>query len=77
MSASRPKVRTTAIAAEAAGSERAEVCAGSTFISLSDRLVMLEQERISLLKIICELLTKNEELRSQIRDEALRGSPAS
>jgi hypothetical protein len=77
MSASRPKISTTAIAADAAGPERAEVCAESTSISLSDRLVMLEQEKFSLLKIICELLTKNEELRSQIRDEAPRGSQAS
>jgi hypothetical protein len=74
MSASRPKISTAAIAADAGGSERAEVCVGSTSISLSDRLVMLEQERLSLLKIICELLTKNEELRSQIWDETLRGS---
>lgn len=74
MSASRPKISATAIAAEAASSERAEVCVGSTSMSLSDRLVMLEQERFSLLKIICELLTKNEELRSQIWDETLRGS---
>jgi hypothetical protein len=77
MSASRPKISTTAIAADAAGLERAGMSVGSTSSPLEDRLVVLEQEKFNLRKIICELLTKNEELRSQIRDEALRGPRAS
>ena len=77
MSASRPKISAADLAAEAVGSEKASIYAGNTPIPLPDRLLVLEQEKLSLLKIICELLTKNEELRSQVRDQAQRGSQAS
>lgn len=72
MSATRPKISANATAADAAG-----MSVRSTSGPLEERLAVLEQEKLSLLKIICELLTKNEELRSQIRDEALRGLRAS
>jgi hypothetical protein len=77
MSAFHPKGNAAAHTPDATVPEKAGTSDGSTPIALQDRLAELELKRLDLQRIICELLAKNEELRSRISHETQRRSQTS
>jgi hypothetical protein len=77
MIAFHPKGDAAAHAPDATVLERAGTSDGSTAIALQDLLAELELKNLNLQRIICELLAKNEELRSRMSHETQRGSQSS
>ena len=77
MIAFHPKGNTAAHALDATVLERAGTSDGSTAIALQDLIAELELKKLDLQRIICELLAKNEELRSRISHDTQRGSQTS
>jgi hypothetical protein len=77
MIAFHPKGNTAAHALDTTVLEKASTSDGSTAIALQDLLAELELKKLDLQRIICELLAKNEELRSRISHETQRGSQTS
>jgi hypothetical protein len=77
MIAFHPKSNAAAHAPDAAVLERAGTSDRNTAIALQGLLAELELKKIDLQRIICELLAKNEELRSRICHETQRGSQTS
>jgi hypothetical protein len=77
MTAFHPKGNATAHALDATVLERSGTSDGSTAIALQDLLAELELKKLDLQRIICELLAKNEELRSRISHETQRESQTS
>jgi hypothetical protein len=77
MIAFHPNGNTAAHAPDATVLERAGKPDESTGIALEDLLAELEFKNLNLQRIICELLAKNEELRSRISHETQHGSQTS
>jgi hypothetical protein len=77
MIAFHPKSNAVERAPDATIPGRAGTSDGNTVIALQDLLAELELKKLDLQRIICELLAKNEELRSRISRETQRGSQTS
>jgi hypothetical protein len=74
MMAFQPKGNAAAHGPDATVLERGGTPDGNMAIALQDLLAELELKNLTLQRIICELLAKNEELRARINQETQRGS---